>query len=154
MSLSLADLLARGPTASGGSRPAILAARKDDGLLTMAGQTAVRPDGTLLHHGQVGGPVSLEQARECAWLCAHNLLGAAQRHLGGLDRVAHVVRLAVYVASTPDFVYQHLVADAATEFFLQALGNRGTHARTALGVAVLPTGSPVEVDAVLRLDRS
>ena len=120
--------------------------------MTVSGQTALRSDGSLRHTGWVGeGGLSTAQARECAWQCALNVLVVLERELGGLDRIAQVDRVTVYVASAPGFTDQHLVADAATEAFLRVLGERGAHARTALGVAALPTGSPTEVDAVVRL---
>ncbi len=139
-----------GPSPLGTPRPGILATRVGDGVLTVSGQIAA-VDGGVLHSGQVGGAVSLAQARECAWQCARNLLAVVERELGTLDRVVQIDRITVYVASTPDFTDQHLVADAATEALHHALGERGRHARTALGVAALPAGSPTEIDAVVRV---
>lgn len=139
-----------GPSPLGTPRPGILAAREGDGVLTVSGQIAAA-DGVLLHSGQVGGEVSLAQARDCAWQCARNLLAVLERELGTLDRVIQLDRITVYVASTPGFTDQHLVADAATEALHDALGDRGRHARTALGVVALPAGSPTEVDAIVRV---
>ncbi|MGI5237888.1 RidA family protein [Dactylosporangium sp. CA-139066] len=146
----LSELAAAGPSPLGGPRPGILATREDNGVLTVSGQIAAA-EGVLLHSGQVGAAVSLAQARECAWRCARNLLTVVERELGSLERVVQIDRVTVYVASAPDFTDQHLVADAATEAFILALGERGRHARTALGVAALPAGSPTEVDAVIRI---
>ncbi|MGI5238990.1 RidA family protein [Dactylosporangium sp. CA-139066] len=148
----LSTLVTDGPPPVGGPRPAILPLRHDAGLVTVSGQTAVGSDGSLRHTGAVGdGALSLAQARDCAWQCALNVLAVLQRELGSLDRIEQVDRITVYVASVPGFTDQHLVADAATEAFLRVLGERGAHARTALGVAALPTGSPTEVDAIVRV---
>ncbi|MFU8876371.1 RidA family protein [Micromonospora sp. SL4-19] len=150
MTSPLSELTTAGPAPLGAPRPGILPIRDDNGVLTVSGQIAAA-DGVLLHSGQVGGPVTLAQARDCAWQCALNVLAVVERELGTLDRVGQVGRVTVYVASTPDFTDQHLVADAATEAFIRALGERGRHARAALGVAALPAGSPTEIDAIIRV---
>jgi enamine deaminase RidA (YjgF/YER057c/UK114 family) len=105
----------------------------------------------LVATGLVGGSVDLDLARICARTCAVNVLDAALAELGTLAPVRGVARLRVYVASEPRFTDQHLVADAATDLFREVLGAT-LHTRTALGVAALPLGSPVEVDADLLLD--
>ena len=144
------------PPAAGTERPPIAAARRlsssssSSTTLITSGQTAVR-DGELVAHGVVGDD-DLEMARECAWQCARNVAAAALGELGSLDDIRQVTRITVYVASAPGFERQHLVADAATEYFLQIFGPEiGRHARAAIGVAALPTGSPVEVDAIFEL---
>ena len=116
----------------------------------MSGHTATR-DGALIAHGSVGD-AELEVARKCAWQCARNVAAAAVAELGSLDAVRQVTRITVYVASAAGFVQQHLVADAASAYFLEVFGpTAGRHARAAIGVASLPTGSPVEVDAIFEL---
>ena len=120
--------------------------------LYLAGQVAQRGD-ELVAVGRVGDEIDLELARACARQCALNLLDAAATELGTLGLVRSVVRLAVYVASAPGFVEQHLVADAASDVFAEVLGG-DPPVRVALGVASLPLGSPVEVDAVLDLAAS
>jgi enamine deaminase RidA (YjgF/YER057c/UK114 family) len=121
-------------------------------LVVSSGQTAVGADGRLIASGRVGAGIDLAQARQCAWQCTLNVLDAVRSDIGGLDRIAAVVRLTVYVASDPAFTDQHLVADAASECLLRVLGPEvGRHARAAIGVAALPTGSPVEVEATFEL---
>ncbi|HEY8480280.1 MAG TPA: RidA family protein [Spirillospora sp.] len=137
-----------------GDRPAVLAARRSGTALIASGQVAVR-GGRLLAEGRVGEDVPLDVARACARQCARNVLTAVQGELageGGLAAVEHVESVSVWVASAPGFTDQHLVADAATELFTEVFGDAaGRHARVALGVAALPTGSPVEVGATFRL---
>ncbi|MFY1631814.1 RidA family protein [Solwaraspora sp. WMMB335] len=123
-------------------------ARREGDLLWLSGQVAMA-DGGLLATGRVGAEVDLGQARRCARQCAINLLSVVEQTIG-LDAVGSVLRLAVYVASDPTFTDQHLVAHAATDVFSEVIGGP-PHVRTALGVATLPLGSPVEADAVLVL---
>jgi len=122
----------------------------DGSTLFASGQVASR-DGVLLATGLVGRDVDLATAQACAWQCAHNLLAAVQQELGSLDAVAAAVRLTVYVASVDGFTDQHLVAHGASRLILAVLGDRGHHARTAIGVKALPLNSPVEADAIFRV---
>ncbi|HEV7900144.1 MAG TPA: RidA family protein [Planosporangium sp.] len=130
-----------------GGRPAIAAVRRSGGTLLASGQVAVR-DGRLIATGRVGAEVDLDTARACAWQCARNVLTAVREETGTLAGV-EAETVIVYVASEPGFHDQHLVADAATALFDEVLGGR--HARAAIGVAALPTGSPVEVRATFGL---
>lgn len=133
-------------------RPGIALVRRQGDTLNASGQTAVGADGALIATGRVGAEVDLDTARRCAWQCAANVVDAVRAELGSLDTVAQVTRITVYVASTPEFTDQHLVADAATSYFRTVFGDdAGHHARAALGVAVLPTDSPVEVDAIFQI---
>ncbi|WP_412519945.1 RidA family protein [Actinomadura madurae] len=148
--------LAAAPAEPGpaGERPPVAAVRRTGATLIASGQVAAR-DGKLLAEGRVGEDVTLDTARSCAWQCARNVLTAVRDELagdGGLGAVEHVEAVSVWVASAPGFTDQHLVADAATVLFTEVLGeSAGRHARVALGVAALPTGSPVEVQATFRL---
>ncbi|TDD96426.1 RidA family protein [Actinomadura rubrisoli] len=131
------------------ARPPVAAVRAAHGsrLVVASGQVATR-DGELIAEGLVGDTVDLPTAGECARQCALNVIEAVRAELGGLDAVTAVLRLTVYVASAPGLREQHLVADAATDVMLERFGARGKHARAAIGVAGLPLGSPVEVDAM------
>ena len=123
----------------------------DAGLVYTAGQIAVS-GGELTARGRVGDGIDLGTAQACARQCAVNVLAQLQAAAGGdLDRVARIVKLTVFVASAPGFAEQHLVANAASELMADVFGEAGAHARSAVGVAELPTGSPVEVEAVARL---
>lgn len=122
----------------------------DDGLILTAGQIATA-GGELLHTGRVGAEVDTQQAAACARQCAINVLAQLRTAADGLDRIERILKLTVFVASAPGFTDQHLVANAASEFMADVLGDAGRHARSALGVAQLPLGSPVEVEAIARV---
>jgi len=107
-------------------------------------------DGALPATGKVGAEVSPEDAAEYARLCALNVI-AAIASVADLDRVVRVVKLGVFVASAPDFTGQPAVANGASDLMAAAFGAAGSHARSAVGVAVLPLDTPVEVDAVVEL---
>ena len=122
---------------------------RDGDLVVMSGQIAM-VDSELLATGRLGDNVDLDTGRACARQCAINLLGRLQEELGSLDDVAQVVKLTIFVASASGFREQHLVAHGATDLFVEVLGEKGKHARSAVGVAELPLGTPVEVEATLR----
>jgi enamine deaminase RidA (YjgF/YER057c/UK114 family) len=108
-------------------------------------------NGELMLTGKVGGEVSLEEAKECAEQCALNAIAAVKSVVGDLANVAQVVKVVVFVASTPDFTGQPQVANGASELLGKAFGDAGVHARSAVGVPVLPLDSPVEVEIVVRI---
>ena len=110
--------------------------------------------GQLLHTGKVGdgGTVSPEQAADCARQCALNALAAVRAEIGELSAVRRVVKVVVYVASTPDFTAQPAVANGASELLGEVFGEAGRHARSAVGVSSLPLDAPVEVDLVVEAD--
>lgn len=117
-------------------------------LLFTAGQLPF-VDGTLLATGKVGAEVSASKAAELARVCALNALAAANSVLGSLDKVTRVVKVNGFVASAPDFIGQPQVLNGASEVLAEIFGDKGLHARAAVGVAVLPLDSPVEVDLIL-----
>ena len=120
-------------------------------LVFTAGQVAVA-GGELVHHGRLGDALDLDQGRACARQCALNVLAQLRVAADGdLDRVGQIMKLTVFVASAPGFVEQHLVANAASDLMADVLGDAGRHARSAVGVAELPKGSPVEIEAIARL---
>ena len=120
-------------------------------LLFTAGQVAVGPEG-LVATGMLGAGVDLETGVRCARQCAINVMAQLKAELGDLDRVRQVVKLTVFVASDPSFTEQHLVANGASELFAEVFGERGRHARSAVGAPSLPTGTPVEVEAIVQFD--
>jgi enamine deaminase RidA (YjgF/YER057c/UK114 family) len=103
-------------------------------------------DGKLPATGKVGAEVSPEQAKDLARICALNALAAVRSLIGDLDRVARVVKVVGFVASAPDFTGQPTVINGASELLGEVLGDKGVHARSAVGVAVLPLDAPVEVE--------
>jgi enamine deaminase RidA (YjgF/YER057c/UK114 family) len=107
-------------------------------------------DGKLPMTGKVGADVTVAEAEKLARQCAVNILAVAQAAAGDLARV-RVVKLTCFVASTPDFTSQHLVANGASELMAEVLGEDGRHARSAVGVPCLPLDSPVEIEAILEI---
>ncbi len=120
-------------------------------LLFTAGQLPLK-DGKLAATGLLGRHLDTAVGREAAKLCAINVLAQAKAALGDLDFVRRLVKITVFVASTPDFTEQHLVANGASDFFVAALGEAGRHARSAVGTASLPLNAPVEVEAVFEVE--
>lgn len=118
--------------------------------LQTAGQIALAGGG-LLATGRVGDTVDLATAQACARQCAINVMAQIRAAGHELENVRRIVKLTVYVASTSDFTEQHLVANGASDLFGDVFGEAGRHARSAVGVAVLPMNSPVEVEALVEL---
>ncbi len=117
-------------------------------LVFTAGQLPM-VDGALRATGKVGDAVTAEDAKDYARTCALNALAAAASVIGSLDRVVRVVKVVGFVASTPDFTGQPGVINGASELLGEIFGEAGKHARSAVGVAVLPLDSPVEVELIL-----
>ncbi|MFP1633982.1 RidA family protein [Zhengella sp. ZM62] len=119
-------------------------------LLFTAGQLPLK-DGKLAASGLVGRDLDTAAGAEAAKWCAVNILAQARMALGSLDRVARIVKITVFVASEPGFTEQHLVANGASDLLVAALGDKGRHARSAVGMAALPLNAPVEVEAVIEV---
>lgn len=120
----------------------------NDGLVYTSGQLPF-VNGELAVTGKVGDSVSAEQAKELAQISAINALAAVKSVIGDLDRVTRVVKVVGFVASATDFTGQPGVINGASELLGEVFGDAGVHARSAVGVAVLPLDSPVEVELVL-----
>jgi enamine deaminase RidA (YjgF/YER057c/UK114 family) len=105
-------------------------------------------DGKLQAVGKVGDGVSAEEAAALARICALNGLAAAASVAGGLDAITRIVKVTGFVASAPSFTGQPAVINGASEFFIEVFGEAGRHARSAIGLAVLPRDSPVEVELI------
>jgi enamine deaminase RidA (YjgF/YER057c/UK114 family) len=122
------------------------------GLLHISGQIPFREDGSLML-GRLGEEgCDLAYGQEAAQRCALMLVAQAKAALGGLDRVKRVVKLGVFVSSAGDFTQQPEVANGASDLMVKLFGDAGKHARSAVGVAVLPRGVAVEVDAILAVE--
>lgn len=98
--------------------------------------------------GKLGKEITTAQGKEAARSIAIELLATLQAGIGDLNKVARIVKLLVLVNSAPDFTEQHLVANGASELFLEIFGERGSHARSAFGVAQIPFGSCVEIEVI------
>jgi len=108
-------------------------------------------DGKLAATGKVGAEVTPEAAKELAATCALNALAAVKAEIGDLGRVRRVVKVVGFVASAPDFTGQPGVVNGASELLGEVFGEAGVHARSAVGVAVLPLDAPVEVELVVEI---
>jgi enamine deaminase RidA (YjgF/YER057c/UK114 family) len=109
-------------------------------------------DGKPIATGRLGGEVGLEEGQAAAQRCAINLIAVLKGELGELSRVVRVVKLTGFVASEPGFTDQPKVVNGASEFLGEVFGDRAFHARSAVGVAMLPLGVPVEVEAIVEVE--
>lgn len=119
-------------------------------LLLTAGQLPLK-DAQLAASGKLGRDLDVAAGAEGAKLCAINILAQAKAALGDLEKIRRVVKITVFVASEPDFTEQHLVANGASDFLVAALGEKGKHARSAVGVPSLPLGAAVEIEAIIEV---
>jgi enamine deaminase RidA (YjgF/YER057c/UK114 family) len=117
------------------------------GLAFVSGQVSI-VDGHLLR-GRLGEDLGLEQGVAAARACGLMILAQLKAALGSLDRVERVVKLGAFVNSAPNFTDQPQVANGASELMVTVFGEAGRHARSAVGVPVLPLGVAVEVDAIV-----
>ena len=115
-----------------------------------SGQLPMR-SGELMATGKVGGEVTLEEAVACAQQCGLNAIAAVKAEVGDLANVKRVVKVVCFVASTPDFTGQPQVANGVSELLGTVFGDAGVHARSAVGVPVLPLDAPVEVELVVEI---
>lgn len=119
-------------------------------LLFISGQISKGADGKIVT-GALGDTVSVEDGQQAARLCALNILAQAKAALGDLDRIIQVVRLTGFVNATPAFTDHPKVVNGASDLMVEVLGDKGRHTRAAVGVASLPLGSAVEVDATIAI---
>ena len=115
-----------------------------------SGQLPMR-SGELMCTGKVGGEVTAEEAYACAQQCVLNAIAAVKSEIGDLSRVVRVVKVVAFIASTPDFTGQPGVANGASELLGEVFGDAGIHARSAVGVPVLPLDAPVEVELLVEV---
>jgi enamine deaminase RidA (YjgF/YER057c/UK114 family) len=119
-------------------------------LLFISGQISVTDDGRMLT-GKLGETADTEAGRIAARHCGINLIAQIKAALGDLDRVKRVVKLTAFVNSAPDFTDQPKVVNGCSDLFVEVFGEAGRHARSAVGVAQLPLGVSVEVDAIIEI---
>ena len=119
-------------------------------LLFISGQLSKAADGTVIT-GRLGAEVALDTGQHAARLCALNILAQAKAALGSLDRIGQVMRLTGFVAATPEFGEHPQVVNGASDLMAEALGDAGRHTRSSVGVASLPLGAAVEIDAILKI---
>lgn len=121
---------------------------ESNGQLHISGQISFAEDGSLIR-GRLGENLDLEAGQKAARRCGIMLLAQIRAALGSLERVERIVKLGVFVNSAPSFTDQPKVANGASELMQEVFGEGGRHARSAVGVAVLPLGVAVEVDAIV-----
>lgn len=122
------------------------------GLLFVSGHGAFE-DGRPIHTGRLGESLTTDQGARAAEAVTLGLLATMQDELGDLQRVGRVVKVVVFVSSTPAFTEQHIVANGATDLLVRVFGeNRGRPARSAIGVAALPLGFAVEIEAIVEIE--
>lgn len=120
------------------------------GLAFVSGQIPME-EGSLVASGRLGEEIDLERGAELARRCALQALAALKEELGSLSRIRRILKVTVWVACTPEFTDQPTVANGASDFLVEVLGDSGRHARAALGAPSLPLGAPVELDLVVEL---
>jgi len=109
-------------------------------------------DGTISKTGKVGAEVSVDEANALAQVCVLNALAAVKAEIGELSRICRIVKVVGFVASAPDFSSQPLVVNGASQVLKDVFGDIGVHARSSLGVAVLPMDAPVEIELIVEVE--
>jgi enamine deaminase RidA (YjgF/YER057c/UK114 family) len=120
------------------------------GVAYVSGQVP-RIDGNVPFTGKVGAEVSVEQARQVAEMCVLKGLSCLKAEIGSLDRIERILKVTGFVQSAPGFSRQSNVLDAASELLERIFGEKGVHARTAIGAAELPSNTPVEIDFIMAI---
>jgi len=123
----------------------------DTGNLLFLSGTLPVVDRKLAISGRLGENLSVKEGREAARIASLNALAAAQQHLGDLDRLKKLVKLTVLMATTEQFVEHAVVADGASELFIQLFGPEAGHVRLVYGVQSLPVGTPLVVDTIFEI---
>ena len=121
--------------------------------LVVSGQLALGSDGKLAdaHKGKLGGVIDKEAGQAAARLCLVNVLAQAKAALGDLDRIGRVVRLGGFINAEPDFTDLPAIMNGASDLAVEVFGDKGRHARSTIGVASLPFGCAVEVEALFEI---
>ena len=129
---------------------AYIPAKQTGNLVFTAGQLPM-VNGEIILKGLLGQDVEIEPAYNAAKICTLNALSAIKGVIGDLDKIKQVVRVVGYVASVPTFTQQPAIVNGASEFLLEIFGDRGKHARSAVGMAVLPLNAAVEIELTVEV---
>lgn len=124
--------------------------QRDGNTLYFSGASALK-DGKPVYQGKLGREVSIEEGYQAARLAAIQLLCALKNEIGDLDRVDQIVKVLAFVASAEDFYQQPAVIDGASDLLAEVFGERGRHARSAVGTNVLPMNLPLEIEMIVRI---
>ena len=130
---------------------AYIPAKQSGKLVFTAGQLPM-VNGELISKGLLGQEVAIEDANKAARVCTLNALAAIKGVIGDLDRIKQIVRVVGYVASIPTFTQQPAVVNGASELLLEIFGDAGKHARSAVGMAVLPLNASVEIELTVEVE--
>ena len=126
-------------------------AKQTGNLVFTAGQLPM-VNGELISKGLLGQDVEIDEANKAARICTLNALAAIKGVIGDLDRIKQIVRVVGYVASVPTFTQQPAVVNGASELLLEIFGENGKHARSAVGMAVLPLNASVEIELTVEVE--
>jgi enamine deaminase RidA (YjgF/YER057c/UK114 family) len=130
---------------------AYIPAKQTGNLVFTAGQLPM-VNGELISKGLLGQDVDIDEANKAARICTLNALAAIKSVIGDLDRIKEIVRVVGYVASVPTFTQQPAVVNGASELLLEIFGENGKHARSAVGMAVLPLNASVEIELTVEVE--
>jgi enamine deaminase RidA (YjgF/YER057c/UK114 family) len=130
---------------------AYIPAKQAGKLIFTAGQLPM-VQGELISKGLLGQDVEIDEANKAARICTLNALAAIKGVIGDLDRIKQIVRVVGYVASVPTFTQQPAVVNGASELLLEIFGENGKHARSAVGMAVLPLNASVEIELIVEVE--
>ena len=130
---------------------AYIPAKQTGKLVFTAGQLPT-VNGELISKGLLGQDVEIDEANKAARICTLNALAAIKGVIGDLDRIKQIVRVVGYVASVPTFTQQPAVVNGASELLLEIFGENGKHARSAVGMAVLPLNASVEIELTIEIE--
>jgi enamine deaminase RidA (YjgF/YER057c/UK114 family) len=130
---------------------AYVPAKQTGKLVFTAGQLPM-VNGELISKGLLGQEVEIDEANKAARICTLNALAAIKGVIGDLDRIKQIVRVVGYVASVPTFTQQPAVVNGASELLLEIFGENGKHARSAVGMAVLPLNASVEIELTVEVE--
>jgi enamine deaminase RidA (YjgF/YER057c/UK114 family) len=130
---------------------AYIPAKQSGNLVFTAGQLPM-VNGELISKGLLGQDVEIDEANKAARICNLNALAAIKGVIGDLDRIKQIVRVVGYVASVPTFTQQPAVVNGASELLLEIFGENGKHARSAVGMAVLPLNASVEIELTVEIE--
>ena len=121
-------------------------------LVFLAGTGPGLPEGGFLHVGKLGAGVTIEQGYDCARLTMLNLLSNLKGEIGDLDKVTRIVKLLCMINAAPDFTDTPRVANGASDLLVNLFGDRGRHARSAVGMSTLPGAMPVEIEMIVEVE--
>lgn len=125
--------------------------KRSGNMLYLSGNGPMR-EGKVVMSGKLGADLSIEQGYEAARITAINILGVLKSELGDLEKIKQFVKVLGFVQSTDDFYDQPKVINGASDLFVEVLGEKGRHARSAIGTSVLPFNLPVEIEVIVEVD--